>query len=127
MSVLGIVLIVLSVLLLLLFAGGLVVATRRARSRGGHLAQRLAEADRALEDARAADKGWERVLLEEAARKILAEERPDWRYDRLHLTLVDDRPGVTEDRAQLLAVGQDSEVRLVLTRQDGGWTASIVE
>ena len=127
MSALGIVMIVLGVLLLLLFAGGLVAATRRARQREGHLAQSLGEADRALEEARAADKGWERVLLEEAARKILAEERPGWRYDRLDLTLVDDRPGVTEDRAQLLAVGQDSEVRLVLTRRDGGWTASIVE
>jgi hypothetical protein len=104
-----------------------VVATRRTRDREDDRKRALAEADRALEEARAADKGWERVLLEEAARKILVEERPGWHYDRLDVTLVDDRPGVTEDRAQLLAVGPDSEVRLVLTRQDGGWSASIVE
>jgi hypothetical protein len=125
-SALAIVLIVLGALLLLLFAGGLYVARRRARAREGDLATSLARADQALEAARAADRGWERVLLEEAARKILAEERPDWRYDRLDLVLVDDRPGVAEDRAHFLAAGTDSEVRIVLTRQDGGWTADIV-
>ena len=126
MSALAIVLIVLGALLLLLFAGGLVVARRRARAREGDLALSLARADQALEAARAADKGWERVLLEEAARKILAEERPGWRYDRLDLVLVDDRPGVTEDTAHFLATAQDDEVRLVLTRLNGGWIAKIV-
>jgi cell division protein FtsL len=126
MSVLAIVLIALGAVLLLLFIGGLTAASRRADEREGDRVQSLAEADRALEEARAADKGWERVLLEEAARKILAEERPDWRYDRLDLVLVDDRPGVAEDRAHFLAAGTDSEVRIVLTRQDGGWTADIV-
>jgi hypothetical protein len=91
------------------------------------LAISLARADQALEAARAADKGWERVLLEEAARKILAEERPGWRYDRLELVLVDDRPGVAEDRAQFLATAPDDQVRLLLTRTGGGWIAKIVE
>jgi hypothetical protein len=126
-SALAIVLIVLGALLLLLFAGGLYVARRRARAREGDLAMSLARADQALEAARAADRGWERVLLEEAARKILAEERPGWSYDRLDLVLVDDRPGVAEDRAQFLATGQDDAVRLVLTRLNGGWIAKIVE
>jgi hypothetical protein len=127
MSTLAILLIAVGAVLLLLFIGGLVAASRRTREREGDRQKALAEADRALEEARAADKGWERVLLEEAARKILAEERPDWRYDRLDLTLVDDRPGVTEDRANFLASGDDGEVRIVLTRQNGGWTAAIVD
>ena len=127
MSVLAIVLIVLGAVLLLLFLGGLVAARRRSHEHAAALSQSIAEADRAIEEARAADKGWERVLLEEAARKILAEERPDWRYDRLELTLVDDRPGVTEDRANFLAVGEDAEVRIVLTRRNGGWAAQIVD
>ena len=127
MSALAIVLIALGALLLLLFAGGLYVARRRARAREGDLAISLARADQALEAARAADRGWERVLLEEAARKILAEERPGWRYDRLDLVLVDDRPGVAEDRAQFLATAPDDQVRLVLTRSGGGWIAKIVE
>jgi type II secretory pathway pseudopilin PulG len=126
MSAVAIVLIVLGALLLLLFVGGLAAAARRAREREGERVQSLAEADRALEQARAADKGWERVLLEEAARKILAQERPGWQYDRLDLVLVDDRPGVTEDRAHFLATAPDDEVRIVLTRLDGGWIAKLV-
>jgi hypothetical protein len=127
MSTLAIILIALGAVVLLLFIGGLVAVTRRTREREGDRKQALAEADRALEEARAADKGWERVLLEEAARKVLAEQRPGWRYDRLELTLVDDRPGVTEDRANFLAAGSDGEARIVLTRQDGGWAADIVD
>jgi hypothetical protein len=121
------VLIAVGAVLLLLFMGGYVAAGRRAREREGSRKRSLAEADRALEAARAADKGWERVLLEEAVRKVLAEERPDWRYDRLELVLVDDRPGVTEDRAHFLATGPDDEVRLVLNRLNGGWIAKIVQ
>jgi hypothetical protein len=125
-SALAIVLIVLGALLLLLFVGGLIVARRRASDREEDLAISLARADQALEAARAADKGWERVLLEEAARAILAEERPGWRYDRLDLVLVDDRPGVTEDTAHLLATSSDDEVRI--TRVAGGaWVAKIVQ
>ena len=127
MSVLAIVLIVLGVILLLLLAGGLVAARRRIDLHADHRAQSLAEADRALEAARAADKGWERVLLDEAVRKVLAEERPGWRYDRLDLVLVDDRPGVTEDTAHFLATGSDHEVRVVLTREPGGWLARVVD
>lgn len=127
MSVVAIVLIALGALLLLLFVGGLVAARRGAREGEERLGRTLAAADRALEAARAADKGWERVLLEEAARKSLADERPGWRYDRLEIVLVDDRPGVTEDTAHFLAVGPDDEVRIVLTRLNGGWVAKIVE
>jgi hypothetical protein len=126
MSVLAIVLIALGAILVLLFIGGLVAARRRTREREPDRLETIANADRALEAARAADKGWERVLLEEAARKILAEERPDWRYDRLDLVLVDDRPGVEEDTAHFLATGPDDEARIVLTRQDGGWLAKLV-
>ena len=112
-------LIVLGAILVVLFIGGLIAARQRARARQGDLALTLA---------RAADKGWERVMLEEAARKILAEERPGWRYDRLDLVLVDDRPGVTEDTAHFLATAPDDEVRIVLTRVVGGaWIAKIVQ
>jgi hypothetical protein len=127
MSALAIVLIVVGVILVLLFIGGLVVARRRTIEREPDRAASLAAADRALEAARAADKGWERVLLEEAARKILAEERAGWHYDRLDLVLVDDRPGVTEDIAHFLATGPDAELRIVLTRQNGGWLAKLVD
>jgi uncharacterized membrane protein len=127
MSVLAIVLIVLGVILALLFVGGLAGARRRIIEREPERAASLAAADRALEAARAADKGWERVLLEEAVRKMLAEERPGWHYDRLELVLVDDRPGVTEDTAHFLATAADDEVRVVLTREGGVWLAKLVD
>ena len=45
----------------------------------------------------------------------------------LHLVLVDDRPGVEEDRAHFGAAGGDGEVRVVLARDpSGGWTVESV-
>ena len=41
--------------------------------------------------------------MERAAREAVAEARPGSDYE-LYLVLVDDRPGVEEDRAQFMAV-----------------------
>jgi hypothetical protein len=127
MSILAIILIVVAVVVLLVLAGGLVAARRRHRAEleSGTFERSLAEADQALEQARAADRGWDRQVLEEAARQAVAEARPGGEY-RLHLVLVDDRPGVTEDRAQFLAVGDD-RVKVTLARRDEGWVAERVE
>src|SRR5512133_233654 len=127
MSILAIVLIVVVLVILLVLGGGFVAARRRARAEEGTFDESLAAADRALEDARAADKGWDRAVLEEAARKAVAEARPGWSYDALHLVLVDDRPGVRADRAQFLAVGGDEQVRVALARQDEGWVSERIE
>src|SRR5436853_4111346 len=116
MSVLAIVVIVVAALLLLLFLGGLAGAHRRARATESRLQARIAAADRALEAARAADRGWDPVLLEEAARGALERERPDFRYDKLHLVLVDDRPGTEHDRAELAAVGDQGVLRVIVAR-----------
>jgi hypothetical protein len=125
-STLAVVLIVIAAVLLVLFAGGVVVARRRLR-RPGFDAD-VAEADRALESARATDRGWDRELLHEAARAALAAERPGFRAESLHLVLVDDRPGVENDRAHLRAVGEEGAVRVVLAREsDGRWTAERVD
>lgn len=123
MSALAIVLIVVGAVLLVLLVGG-AIAIRR-RSDGVDYARHVAEADHALEQARAADKGWDRDVLERAARSVISERRPGWRYEELHLVLVDDRPGVVNDRAHLVAVGDDGEeARVVLTREPGGdWVA----
>jgi hypothetical protein len=121
MSVLVIVLIVLGALLLLFFIGGLAYTARRYSRLGRDFYRHLAAADQALEQARAADRGWDRAALESAARAGLQAERPDWAYDDLHLVLVDDRPGVTEDRAEFLAVGGDGMARVGLVRDEAGW------
>lgn len=127
MSALAIVLLVLGALVLLLLIGGYVARKRHDRAYAGTYARHLAEADRALEKARAADRGWNPELLEQAAREALERDRPDLRPDRLEIVLVDDRPGVAEDRAHLMAVAGEERVRVVLARQEGGqWVAQVV-
>ncbi len=126
MSTLGIVLIVLAAIFVVLFVLGLVTSRRRlARQDFGGA---VAAADQALEQARAADRGWNRQLLDEAARRALGEERPAFDWESLELVLVDDRPGIEEDRAHLMAVGAEERVRVVLAREpDGRWVAERVE
>jgi hypothetical protein len=127
MSTLGVILIVIAGVLVLLLLGGVAGASRLRRSQGDHYSQHLAEADRALEHARAADKGWDRAALEDAARTALAGERPSWSYDELVLVLVDDRPGTSEDRAHFVASGADGDARIVLARRESGWVPERVE
>ena len=122
-SALDIILIVLGALLLLallFLAGGFIAAKRRDSEHAGAYAQHVAEADRALEAARAEDKGWHRDALESAAKAALRRERPDFLIEELHLILVDDRPGVTEDRARFVAQAAGEELHLTLGRAEGG-------
>ena len=126
MSILATILIVVAVLLALLFLGGLVAARRRARRTAPEYARHLAEADRALEQARASDRGWDRTVMEAVARQALAREHPGASFDRLDLVLVDDRPGVMEDRAHFEAAIADRRVPVILARGEAGWTAERV-
>ena len=125
MSALAIVLIAIAVVALVLFIGGLVAARRRVDRHD--FAADVARADQALEQARAADRGWNRQLLDDAARRALGVEKPGFDWESLELVLVDDRPGVAEDRAHVLARGREESVRVVLARDpDGSWTAESV-
>jgi hypothetical protein len=126
MSPLAIIAIVLAVLIVIFFIGGLIVERRRADAVGPEFLENVKKADRALEAARAADRGWDPVLMEEAARTALQRERPDFRYDRLHLVLVDDRPGKEEDRAEMAAVGDDGVVRVGVARRGDAWVGETV-
>jgi type II secretory pathway pseudopilin PulG len=126
MSPLAIVIVVVAVLAILFFIGGLVAVRRRAREHAGVLDAKIRAADQALEAARAADRGWDPILLEEAARLALERERPDFRYDRLHLVLVDDRPGTEADRAEMAAVGSDGVVHVRVARRGDNWVAEDV-
>jgi hypothetical protein len=126
MSTLAIVLIILGVVLLAFFAAGLAVARRRA-NRPDFEAD-VAAADAALESARAEDRGWDRELLHAAAHGALRQHRPSSEWEALHLVLVDDRPGVEEDRAHLMATGPHGTARVILTREpDGSWVVEQVE
>jgi hypothetical protein len=126
-STLGIILIVLAAVVLLFFIGGVVAVGVRSRRQEGSYAEHVAAADAALEQARAADRGWHRETMEQTARDAIAESRPGWSFSDLHLVFVDDRPGVSEDRAHFVAVGADGECRVILARQDDRWVAERVE
>ena len=127
LSTLGIILIVLAVLVVLFFIGGVLGARRRDRRQAGTYAEHVAAADAALQQARAGDRGWHREAMEAVARDAIADSRRDWDYSNLHLVLVDDRLGTEEDRAQFVAVGPDGECRVILTREGDRWVAEHVD
>ena len=126
-STLAIVLIVLGAIVALALLLGVLGVVARDRSQASSWAEHVAAADSALEEARAADKGWHREVMEQTAREALEQSRPGWGYQDLHLVFVDDRPGVSEDRAHFMAVGDDGEARVILARQDDRWVAERVE
>ena len=126
-STLGIVLIALGALIVLALLLGFLGAAARDRRQAPWYEQHVATADAALEQARAADKGWNRAAMAQAARAALEESRPSWQYDELHLVLVDDRAGVSEDRAHFMAVGADGMARVILARHEDRWVAERVE
>src|SRR5215210_1298429 len=127
MAALEIILIAFAAIILLVFIGGLVGAGRRDRRNAARFEENVGQADRALQQARASDRGWDKGVMEEAVRSALREQRPDFGYDQLHLVLVDDQPGVDEDRAHFMAVGSGGDARVVLARTGDHWGAESVE
>jgi hypothetical protein len=127
LSTLGIIFIVIGVLVVLFAIGGSIAVVKRSRAQDATFAQHVEAADSMLEQARALDKGWHRDTMEDAAKAALAESRPGWTYYDLHLVLVDDRPGVNEDRAHFMAVGSDGHARVILAREGDRWVAERVE
>jgi hypothetical protein len=113
-------LIIIIVVIVLLMLGG-VIARRRQLARSRPAFERsLAQVDRDLAAAAAADRGWDRALLEASARRICAEQlgaEPD------ELTLVEvlDRPGTDDDQAVFDVRAKGARHRVVLGRRDGDW------
>ena len=127
-STLAIVLIVLFVVAAVALLLGFLGVRARNRRQAGSYAEHVAAADSALEQARALDRGWQREVMEEAARKGLESQRAGWSYEDLHLVLVDDRPGQDEDRAHFVAIdGSGKEARVILARSGDRWAAERVE
>jgi len=128
MSTLAIVLIAFGVIVLIALVLGFLGARARDRRQAGSWEAHVRAADAALAQAAASDRGWQREVMEGAARAALSESRPEWRYGPLHLVLVDDQPGVEEDRAHFVAVGErGDEARVVLSRQGDRWVAEKID
>jgi hypothetical protein len=128
MSTLAIVLIVFGVIVLIALILGFLGVRARDRRQAGHWEEHVRDADAALAQAAASDRGWQREPMESAARAALADRRPDWPYGDLHLVLVDDRPGTEEDRAHFVAVGEGGdEARVVVSREGDRWIAESVD
>jgi hypothetical protein len=128
MSTLAIVLIVAGIIVLVAVLLGFMGTRRRDSLQAHHWEQRVRAADAALAEAAATDRGWERETMEQAARAALTEMRPDWAPRDLFLVLVDDKPGVEEDRAHFVAVNEGGdEARVVLARQGDLWVAERVD
>ena len=128
MSTLAIVLIVLGVIVLIALVLGFLGIRARDRRQAGTFEAEVRAADAALAHAAALDRGWHRETMENAARAALSESRPEWQFGPLLLVLVDDRPGIEEDRAHFVAVGDaGDETRVVLSRQGDRWVAERID
>jgi Flp pilus assembly protein TadB len=127
-STFAIVLIAVAAVIALLLVLGFLGARARDRRRAGSWEEAVRSADAALAQAAASDRGWQREAMESAARAALDEARPGWRYGNLHLVLVDDRPGIDEDRAHFMAIDEDGqEARVVLSREGDRWSPERVD
>lgn len=127
-STVGLIFLIIGAILVVFFIGGLIAVSVRSRQEADSYDEHVRAADQALQQARASDRGWDREVMEGIAQSALSQSRPDFPYRDLHLVLVEDRPGMDEDRAHFVAVGEDGkEAMVVLGRQDGHWVAESVQ
>ena len=113
-------LIVVIVVFAVLIGGGIYARNRQlARSRPA-FERALSRVDQDLAAAAATDRGWDRELLEAAARRI-STERFGAEPEELTLVEVVDKPGTEEDQAVFDVSAGGSRHRVVLGRRDGDW------
>lgn len=124
MAVWEIVLLILVVLVALLFAGGYVANARANDARQRRLRERVAEADQMLAAARASDRGWDRSLLEQAARSAVHARRPGAEIEQIELVQVVDLPGTESDSAVFHVVTSSGEEQLEMVRRGDAWSAA---
>ena len=120
MSAIAIIVIVVAVLLVLLIVGGLIANGRRARDQEDETHIAVREADQALALARASDRGWERAVLEAAAREAFAARSPAEVRELLLMRVVD-RPGTEEDQALFRVVTDAGSEEILLVRHGEAW------
>jgi hypothetical protein len=112
---------------ILFAAAGAIANARRERATREAFRRGVEAADQALAAAAAADRGWDRAVLEAAARAAFAAERPGLEAGELTLVEVLDRPGTDEDKAVFQVRHPGGDARLVLARTGDNWAAERVE
>ncbi len=116
-------LIIVIVALIVLAAGGIIARSQQLKRSRPAFERNLAQVQRDLVAAAAADRGWDREHLEAAARRIGAEQLGS-EPDELTLLEVLDRPGTDQDEAVFEVRAGGQRHRLVLGRRDGEWVAA---
>lgn len=120
-----IVLLVLLVIIGALAAGGWIAGRRRARAGEHQFLEQLQVAERELAQAHAADKGWDRALLEAAARAAVAQRFGATPINGMQLVQVIDKPGTDADQAVFRVETADgAEHHITLGRSGGVWGAA---
>jgi uncharacterized protein (UPF0333 family) len=119
-SLLAIIILIVAVVLLVLIVGGYIASRRRAQQDEPSLKQELEAANRAQAMAHVDDKGWERSLLEAAAREAFAERSAADVRD-LQLVQVVDNPGTEHDQAVFRVVTDHGAEYLHLDRHGDAW------
>jgi hypothetical protein len=121
-NTLEIIILVLVIVVLALAIGGYVASGRRHRADRGKLDDELEAANAALAVAHLDDKGWERSLLEDAAKAAFA-ERSAAQVRELQLVQVVDRPGTEDDQAVFRVITDHGSEYLHLDRHGDAWVA----
>jgi hypothetical protein len=120
------ILVLIVVLVIIVLAVGGSLARRRQLERSqGRFDANLLQVNRDLAAARAEDRGWERSLLEDAARQAYTAERGA-DPGELDLVQVIDRPGTDDDHA-VFRCGPEARERLTLGRSGGEWVLEALE
>jgi hypothetical protein len=122
-STIAVIVIVFVVLVVLLIVGGLIANGRRARSLEDETRRAARDADQVLAQARASDRGWERGVLEAAAREAFAARSPA-EVRELLLVKVVDRPGTEEDQALFRVITDAGSEEILLVRHGDSWGAA---
>jgi hypothetical protein len=116
-----IILIVVIAVLILLAIGGSLARRRQLQRTEGDFETQLAQANRDLAIAHANDRGWQRSVLEDAARRAFAEERSGAQPETMTLVAIIDRPGTDEDKAVFQLEEGGGRHSLTLGRKNDQW------
>ena len=115
-----VIVVLIALVIVLAIAGDVWNRRHRART-DAELLARVQAADHALADAVAADHGWDRAVLEAAAREAFVRQHPALAGLDPVLVLVDDRPGTDEDRAVFEIVEGGRRHTITLLRAGDVW------